>query len=102
VTREAREPDRSATPTDGGKADRSASGPPAAPFPPLPAGVQAFLTLCQALDVATEQFRHETARWTGERRTQRRRTIWQTVQHLTEQLDWMQAAEATRHDPGPA
>jgi ParB-like chromosome segregation protein Spo0J len=96
---EARDPDLSAGPT----ADRAASGPAASPgSPPHPAGVHAFLTRCQELDAATEQFRRETARWTGERRRQRHLTIWQTVQHLTEQLDWMQAAEATRHDPSPA
>jgi len=99
VTHEARDPDFSAGPT----ANRSASGPPAlSASPPLPAGVQAFLTLCQELDAATERFRRETARWTGERRAQRRLTIWQTIQHLGEQFDWMQAAEATRHDSRPA
>jgi hypothetical protein len=84
-------------------ADQSAARPSAPPAaPPLPACVQAFLTLCQELDAATERFRRETARWTGERRAQRRLTIWQTVQHLSEQLEWMQEAEATRHEPSPA
>jgi len=103
VTHEARDPDPSATPTSGPTADPSASGPAASPGSrPLPAGVLAFLTRCQELDAATERFRRETARWTGERRAQRRLTIWQTVQLLTDQLDWMQAAEVTRHDPSPA
>ena len=49
--------------------------------------------------MATERFRRETARWTGERRGQRRLTIWQTIQDLSEQLEWMQATEAPRHEP---
>jgi hypothetical protein len=59
----------------------------------VPASVQAFLALCHELDAATARFRRETARWTGERRAQRRLTIRQTVQHLSEQLEWMQATE---------
>jgi hypothetical protein len=84
--------------------EASLSGPdaPTAPTsPPLPTSVQAFLALCHELDAATERFRRETARWTGERRANRRLTIRQTVQHLSEQLDWMQATEATHHEPRP-
>ena len=78
----------------------SDESPPAAPASgPVPASIQAFLAMCQELDVATERFRRETARWTGERRGQRRLTIWQTIQDLSEQLEWMQATEALRHEP---
>jgi hypothetical protein len=69
--------------------------------PPLPTAVQAFLALCDELDAATARFRRETARWTGERRLQRRLMIWQMSQHLSEQFEWMQAAEGSRHDPSP-
>ena len=80
----------------------SGAGSPTVPaVPPLPAAVQAFLAVCHELDAATERFRRETAHWTGERRAQRHLTIRQMVQHLSEQLDWMQAAEEIRHDPSP-
>jgi hypothetical protein len=69
--------------------------------PPLPAAVQGFLAVCHELDAATDRFRAETATWTGERRGQRRLTIRQTIEHLSEQLEWMQAAEATRREPSP-
>jgi hypothetical protein len=89
-----------ATPTPVPGATLSGGDAQTAPTsPPLPASVQAFLALCRELDAATERFRRETARWTGERRAQRRLTIRQTVQHLSEQLDWMQATEATHHEP---
>jgi hypothetical protein len=54
--------------------------------------VQAFLALCHELDAATARFRRATAHGTAERRAQRRLTIWQMVQHLSEQFDWMQGA----------
>ena len=80
----------------------SGAGPPTVPAAPsLPAAVQAFLALCHELDAATERFRRETAHWTGERRAQRRLTIRQTAEHLSEQLEWMQGAEATRREPSP-
>jgi hypothetical protein len=63
--------------------------------------VQAFLAECHELDAATVRFRRATAHWTGERRAQRRRTIWQIVQHLAEQFDWMQGAEGSRHGARP-
>jgi ParB-like chromosome segregation protein Spo0J len=75
------------------------AGPASLPTPaspPLPAAVQAFLAVCHELEAATERFRSDTATWTGERRAQRRLTIRQTVEHLSEQLEWMQA---DRGDP---
>jgi hypothetical protein len=75
-----------------------AESPMVPAVPPLPAAVQAFLSLCHELDAVTAGFRRQTARWTGERRAQRRRTIWQMSQHLSEQFDWMQAAEGSRHE----
>jgi hypothetical protein len=86
-------PQRPETAMPGGSP--SGDGSPATPpSPPVPASVQDFLALCHALDAATERFRRETARWTGERRGHRRLTIHQTVQHLSEQLEWMQATVA--------
>jgi hypothetical protein len=80
----------------------SGAGAPTVPAAPsLPGAVQAFLAVCHELDAATERFRLETAHWTGERRTQRRRTIRQTAEHLNEQLEWMQGAEAPRREPSP-
>ncbi len=67
----------------------------------IPPAVQAFLALCHELDAATERLRRETAQWTGERRAQRRLTIRQTAEHLSEQLEWMQGAEATRRESSP-
>jgi hypothetical protein len=102
VTTGARRPPAIATPALLRTAHGSGAGPPTVPASPsLPAEVQAFLALCHELDAATERFCRETAHWTGERRAQRRLTIWQTIQHLSEQLEWMQAAEATRHEPSP-
>jgi hypothetical protein len=80
----------------------SGAGAPTVPAAPsLPGAVQAFLAVCHELDAATERFRRETVHWTGERRAQRRLTIWQTAEHLNEQLEWMQGAEATRREPSP-
>ena len=67
----------------------------------LPAAVQAFVALCHELDAATERFRRETAHWTGAQRDQRRLTIRQTAEHLSEQLEWMQGADATNREPSP-
>jgi ParB-like chromosome segregation protein Spo0J len=66
-----------------------------------PAAVQAFVALCHELDSATERFRQQTAHWTGAQRDRRRLTIRQTAEHLSEQLEWMQGAEATNREPSP-
>jgi ParB-like chromosome segregation protein Spo0J len=57
----------------------------------LPPAVEAFMALCRELEAATRQFRQETAHWTGERRRQRDLTIWQGIQQLEEQLEWMES-----------
>jgi hypothetical protein len=85
-------------PAESGPGAGSSAGTAA---PPPPAAVQAFLALCYELDAATARFRRATAHWTAERRAQRRLTIWQMVQHLSEQFDWMQGAEGSRHDARP-
>jgi ParB-like chromosome segregation protein Spo0J len=63
--------------------------------------VQAIVALCHELDAATERFRRQTAHWTGAQRDRRRLTIRQTAEHLSEQLEWMQGAEATHREPSP-
>ncbi len=83
-------------------ATASSAGPPTVPpSVDLPAAVQAFMGLCQELDLATDRFRRETAHWTGAQRDRRRLTIQQTAEHLSEQLEWMQGAEATHREPSP-
>jgi hypothetical protein len=57
------------------------------------------VALCHELDAATERFRRQTAHWTGAQRDRRRLTIRQTAEHLSEQLEWMQGAEATHREP---
>jgi hypothetical protein len=59
------------------------------------------MALCQELDAVTEWFRRQTAHWTGAQRDRRRLTIRQTAEHLSEQLKWMQGAEATNRGPSP-
>jgi hypothetical protein len=78
------------------------AGPPNVPASvDLPAAVQTFVALCHELDAATERFRRQTAHWTGAQRDRRRLTIRQTAEHLSEQLEWMQGAEATHREPSP-
>jgi ParB-like chromosome segregation protein Spo0J len=57
----------------------------------LPPAVEAFMAVCRALEAATRQFRQDTAHWTGERCRQRELTIWQGIQQLEEQLEWMES-----------
>jgi ParB-like chromosome segregation protein Spo0J len=103
TTNEAPPRPKAAVPAPVSGASPSAGSPPAAPVSgPIPASVQMLLAMCHELDAATERFRRDTARWTGTRRAQRRLTIWQTIQDLSEQLEWMQATEASRHEPGEA
>jgi hypothetical protein len=83
-------------------ATASSAGPPTVPVSvDLPAAVQTFVALCHELDAATERFRRQTAHWTGAQRDRRRLTIRQTAEHLSEQLEWMQGAEATHREPSP-
>jgi hypothetical protein len=63
-----------------------------------PAAIQTFVALCHEPDAATERFRRETAHWTGAQRDRRRLTIRHTAEHLSEQLEWMQGAEATSRE----
>jgi hypothetical protein len=67
----------------------------------LSAAVQTFVALCHELNAATERFRQQTAHWTGAQRDRRRLTIRQTTEHLSEQLEWMQGAVMTNHEPRP-
>jgi ParB-like chromosome segregation protein Spo0J len=81
---------------------RPADGPgdlPGPSTPRLPPAVEAFMALCRELETATRQFRQETAHWTGERRTQRDLTIWQGIQQLEEQLEWMESTRDARGGP---
>jgi hypothetical protein len=83
-------------------ATASGAGPPSVPTSvDLPAAVHTFVALCHELDAATERFRRHTAHWTGAERDRRRLTIRQTAEHLSEQLEWMQGAEATHREPSP-
>jgi hypothetical protein len=83
-------------------ATASSAGPPTVPTSvDLPAAVHTFVVLCHELDAATERFRRQTAHWTGAQRDRRRLTIRQTAAHLSEQLEWMQGAEATNREPRP-
>jgi hypothetical protein len=83
-------------------ATASSAGPPTVPASvDLSAAVQTFVALCHELDAATERFRQQTAHWTGAQRDRRRLTIRQTTEHLSEQLEWMQGAVMTNHEPRP-
>jgi ParB-like chromosome segregation protein Spo0J len=80
----------------------SSAGSPTVPASvDLPAAVHMFVALCHELDAATERFRRQTAHWTGRQRDRRRVTIRQTAEHLSEQLEWMQGAEAIHREPRP-
>lgn len=81
---------------------RPANGLADAPTPPapgLPPPVEAFMALCRELEAATRQFRQDTAHWTGERRRQRDLTIWQGIQQLEEQLEWMESTHDASGSP---